>query len=617
MKKKLERFYAAFGDRGVMFILFAVSVVIHALLSVNMELPAVNPDEVGTAAITAFYTGKDWSALMSTVGYYYGYIQALFYVPLMIVFGSPYALYKAMLVMNGVLISFIPMLAYHLASKLGIPSVWQKIVIAFCSGFYITYIAHSKFIWNEAIASLLPWALIWCVFMAWDRKNRYSRFSFSMLAGFMCAVCYAAHPRLIAVVIALILMLVIARTVFREKILNLPTFFATLVVSLGCEYLIRKAIEASVWDGAARYNTVEAGLSRLDGFFTADGWDRFIAVLFGHLYTFFTSTLGIGALAFVFFVVMIAKRCSEWFSCRKACNEDGTRVYEPVKHKYSLRITVFGLFAFLAIGGSLLLSVLYKFNSSQLGELSDLVIFGRYTDNVAPLAVFFALVFIMTYGYTAKTAVGGAAVYAYACMGLALASWKYIADGTFRISTVLGLQPWRISESTAENMTSMSFIIMSSMVFTMFSALIICVACTRRFKMQLACAIMCSVFVYTTGFAAFDYLPMRATDAAETNAPIKQISELLYNEPSSPLIVAYKTGSRTAGLLQFLNAKAAVVLVNNSDSLPDSGIIIIENGTDIPLSPQNYDIVGITDNHTVLAYGDSAREYVKYKRNKQ
>lgn len=151
----------------------------------------------------------------------------------------------------------------------------------------------------------------------------------------------------------------------------------------------------------------------------------------------------------------------------------------------------------------------------------------------------------------------------------------------------------------------------------MFSVLIICVACTRRFKMQLASAIICCVFVYTTGFAAFDYLPMRAADNAEQTAPIKQISELLYNEPSSPPVVAYKTGSRTAGLLQFLNAETAVVLVNNSDSLPDSGIIIIENGTGIPLSPQNYDIVGITDNHTVLAYGDSAREYVKYKRNKQ
>ena len=94
---------------------------------------------------------------MSRVGYYYGYIQAIFYAPLFPIFGgNPLALYKAMLVVNGIIISFIPLLAYHLASKLGVNKVWQKIVIAFCSGLYITYVAHSKFIWNEAICSLLP-----------------------------------------------------------------------------------------------------------------------------------------------------------------------------------------------------------------------------------------------------------------------------------------------------------------------------------------------------------------------------------------------------------------------------------------------------------------------------
>ena len=145
MTEKLKRFYATFGDRGVMFILFAFSVVVHAMLSLYMQLPAINPDEVGVASITAFYTGRDWSSLMSSVGYYYGYVQALFYVPLALIFSSPYALYKAMLVMNGVLISFIPMIAYHLASKLGILQVWQKTVIALCCGFYITYIANFNF----------------------------------------------------------------------------------------------------------------------------------------------------------------------------------------------------------------------------------------------------------------------------------------------------------------------------------------------------------------------------------------------------------------------------------------------------------------------------------------
>jgi len=613
MKKKLERFYSTFGDRGVMFVLFACSVVVHAMLSLMMELPAVNPDEIGVASITAFYTGRDWSGLMGAVGYYYGYIQALLYVPLALVFGSPYALYKAMLVMNGIIISFIPMIAYHLASKLGILKVRQKIAIAFSCGFYTTYVAHSKFIWNEAISSLLPWVLVWCVYMAWDRKNRYSRFTFSVLTGFMCAVCYAAHSRLIAVVIALIITLLISRFVFREKILNLPTFFLTLGVSFFAEYLLRVSVEAAVWGGAARGNTVEGGFERLGGLLTDSGFDRFLATLFGHLYTFFTSTLGIGAMAVAFFIIICAKRCSEWFSQRRRLHEDGTRVYEPAKHKYSTRITVFGVFGFFAVGGTLLLSVLYKFNSSQFGEIKDLVIFGRYTDSVAPLAIFFVLAFLFTYGYTIKTVIGSASIYAYVCLGFSLTAYSYLDTGSYRESPILGLLPWRISENYGEDFTEMSFVIMSSMVFTMFSAMIIGAACTRRFPTQLASGLICAVFIYTTGFTAFSYLPMRAEENAVKTAPAKAVCELLYDDPKSPAVAAYKTGSRTAGLVQFLMPQTTVLLINNEKSLPETGIIIIENGTTIPFSPEHYDLIGVTSNHTVLAYGTAARDYIRYK----
>ena len=57
MIQALKRFYTNFGDRGVMFIMFACSVVMHSLLAMCMELPAVNPDEIGVASVSAFYSG--------------------------------------------------------------------------------------------------------------------------------------------------------------------------------------------------------------------------------------------------------------------------------------------------------------------------------------------------------------------------------------------------------------------------------------------------------------------------------------------------------------------------------------------------------------------------------
>ena len=100
MIQVLKRFYNNFGDRGVMFVMFAAFVVAHSLMALYMELPAVNPDEIGTASVAAFYSGRDWSALMGPISYYYGYVQAIFYAPLFMLFNNPYALYKACLVMN-------------------------------------------------------------------------------------------------------------------------------------------------------------------------------------------------------------------------------------------------------------------------------------------------------------------------------------------------------------------------------------------------------------------------------------------------------------------------------------------------------------------------------------
>ena len=130
MKRRLEQFYASFGDKGVMFILYALSVVVNSLMTMCMELPAVFPEEISAAGIAAFFSGKNWSGLLGQTGVRGGYIHSLLYTPLFLVFDNPYALYKAMLVINAIIVSFIPLISYHLASKLGVERVRQKLLAA-------------------------------------------------------------------------------------------------------------------------------------------------------------------------------------------------------------------------------------------------------------------------------------------------------------------------------------------------------------------------------------------------------------------------------------------------------------------------------------------------------
>lgn len=616
MIQALKRFYSSFGDRGVMFVMFAVSVVAHSLLAMCMELPAVNPDEIGVASVAAFYSGRDWSALMGQVGYYYGYVQAVFYAPLFLLFNNSYALYKACLVMNGVLISFIPLIAYDISSRLGINAVWKKLVIAFCCGNYITYIAHSKFIWNEAICSLLPWVLLWVMFMAMGSKKAGSRIAWSAAAGILCAVCYGAHSRLLAVVIAFVLTLLIVRISMNRRILVLPVFFPVLAAGFVGEHFCRKAIQLAVWNGRATGNTMEAELDRVFGLFEEGGFDRFISTLFGHLYTFMTSTAGLGAIAFVVFFLLIFVRIREWRNNLGGTTVDGVKVYEPAtKHTYSARLTALGIYAFLSVGGSMLLSVLFKFNSGQISEIKDLTMFGRYTDNVAPLAILLVLVFMFRYRLNLKNIAWAAAVYAYACFGFFTVSWQMVGSAKgYRESPVLGLMPWRIGEDFTKTFTPESFIIMTSVTFTVLALMAVFTACTRKTRKALISGIFCCLFMYTTVFAGTSYLPERAEENLAKTEPAKQVSTLLYNEAASPTIVAFDIGSRNAGLIQFMNLNTKVAIIRKEKNIPENTIIIADEERQLTLDPDSYDYIGTEGGLSVYAYGETARDYMKYKR---
>lgn len=612
MIRRLRQFYDTFGDKGVMFVMFAFSVVVNALLSMYMELPEIHPDEIGVAGIAAYYSGHDWSGLMSGIGHYCGYIQALIYTPLFMFFSNPYALYKAMLVTNGVIISIIPLIAYNIAARLGIESVRKKTVIAMCCGFYITYLTYSKFIWNEAVCSLMPWLLIWCVMTAWQRNRSSSRFSMSLLTGFMCALAFAAHQRLIAVIMALVITVIVAQILSGEKILNLPAFMASLVVSFIAENFAAELIKLSVWKGGITSGTLGTEAWRLNDFSGENGAYRFFASIFGHNYTFASATAGLGAMAAVITVILLAAWIKESARALKEPPERGTKVYDAVKHRYSPRLTVFALYTLLAVGGSVFFSSMYMFGTD--GAYSDSVVFGRYTENLAPLAVFLVMAFVVKYGAELRHILLGAAVYAVVCILFGVFSYPAIngAQPSDELS-VLGLLPWRISEDISSDFTGLSYVIISSCVFTIFAFAAVLVACSRKHRTNVVSGLVCGISIYTAVFSSFMFLPLMAERNMESAAPAVAVSELLYNDPQSPKIIFYQTDTQVAGLVQFLEPLTRVELKNQPEDVPESCILVAQSGTEAPFAGGSYDVMGRTDDYTIYVYGESARDFIRYK----
>lgn len=598
MIKRLEKFYSAFGDKGVMFCIYALTLVINALFTISAELPAAIVDETSSAGVAAFYSGKDWSALLCDLGMS-GYIQQFIYAPLFRMFRTPYALYKAMLVENAMIVSFIPLIAYHIAGKAGVVRVKKKLLCALCSGMYATYIANSKLIRNDVAAELLTWVLIWCVFAAWDKKNRYTRFVTSLVAGFLCAVGFAADNRMIVTAAALVLTAVIARIAFKERIFNMPVFFGSLIVSFIGEHFVRLLVAGGASGGSV--NSI--------GFFSDGAGGGFLGRFFGMSYVFITESFGMGALAAVALVEMIVVYIRECVNNKPKILEDGTKVYEKPKHKYALKPVVFGMFQLLAAVLSIVFFSLFTFG----GETADLSEICMSLEHIIPLSVFFALLYIVMYGSDLKKLFAAVGVYSLVCAGF---SMTYYAGGTFGQSgKIVPVLPFRIGEALSENLTGMSFIIMSSCVFSVFALLIVFTSCSRKRFMKFIAFTMYSILIYNTAYVGIWYLPETARLSAEKTAPYKAASELLYNDAQSPpIIVAYdsETSRELAGIIQFLNFNTNVSVMKQGDKVPESCLLVAENDVVAPFDGGSYDVVGRTGEYVVYAYGESARDFIRY-----
>lgn len=184
----------------------------------------------------------------------------------------------------------------------------------------------------------------------------------------------------------------------------------------------------------------------------------------------------------------------------------------------------------------------------------------------------------------------------------------------YRESPMLGLMPWRIGEDYAKPFTVESFIIMTSVVFTVLAAFAVFTLCTRKHGKELISGLCCCLFLYTTVFAGAVYLPARAEDNLVKTEPARLVSELLYNESASPVIVAYNVGTRNAGLIQFLNLNTRVAIIRKAKNLPDNCIIIADEEEQLPLEPFSYDYIGTEGGLSVYAKGETARDYMRYKR---
>lgn len=592
MKRRMEQFYSAFGDSGIMFILYTLSVVLNCLLTWNMELPSKFPEEITVAGTAAYFSGKDWSSLLGSIDSSGGYIQAIFYVPLFFLFSTPYAIYKSMLVVNALLISIIPLIVYHIAAKLGIERVRHKLMISLSCGMYVSYIACSKFVCSDTISAVLCWVMLLCVFCSWNKKNKGTRFVMSIVIGFLFAAAYAANPQLLAVDAAVLTAVLIAHFAFREKVLNLIVFAVSGTLSFAAEHFVSEALKQSLWNENVHIE------------FSGSMQNIFSAIYSG-FYAFMTSSLGMGALAAALFLTLAFSILREGIRKRVDTPESNTKVYEPIKHRYSMRVTLFALFQLLAVFLLEVFSSLFVVVCGS-GEKKE---FESCADILAPFALFLVLVFIIQYGIELRHIFLGAGIYAYACLCFALTAYSGLEESGHNkvLSEILPLRG--IVDVTSSKMT---YLIVSSCVFTIFALLFVFVSCTRRHRARLAATSIFTMFVLSAAYLSIAYIPSAGIENSQKNAAYTEVFALLYNTPQSPPIIVYEAEEELAATIQFLAQDTPVGIMKSGEKIPESCLLITKSGAQLPRDAGSYDNVGKTNNYTVYAFGETARNFIRY-----
>lgn len=585
----VRRARGAKADYIIVPALYAVTLVIHILMTLCTTIFNLTPDEYSVTAVAALANGYNWHDTVCTGGYY-GYFQSLFYIPVFGMTDDPYMRYRIMLIINGALVSLVPVIVYWISSReLGIKRLFS-VLFAIACGWYPAYMLLTKYTWNETMCILLIWVFALLVFRGLGAKGTVSKQIFSALGGLTLAAAYATHGRMLALLAAgAVLQLVVYFSMRKTRVFCFSGFYAALALGVAGDYLIKHRLQSVLWridDGVTPTNTIEKMLSKLFAFGEggaglAEGVSgvNFLNTLVGHLFYFISSTWGFGAICIVAVIsaIVLYYRKRPKKSALSSSAEDGGPVDK--------RTAVFMWFALLAMGAIFVVSVCFKATSTLLTERGDTMIYGRYTEIFYPVAILAGLAVI--YKNLFGVAHSFAAMCVASAVNVATVLWVMpVVTGADRFvsAMIMNIAPMRYGESMRSLLTQDSFIkIIITTMSMLFLWLLVGIIRRNDKNIQAFFSVpLAALLLYSGTYGYVCYTAPQSKNAANGANKISAAIDLVYGDFDSVTCCGVTRERYVKG--QFLYPELHVGVVNSAaslrklDVLPD---IIIATDTDV------------------------------------
>lgn len=329
-----------------------------------------------SSVVNAFYTLPNKN--------YYGFGYAIIFGFLGYFINNMHFLYIAVLCVNAFFLSFIPVIGYKVCREFNICSKYS-FIISLTIVTYPAYFVYAKYTLNETFLTFLLWCTAYCFICLLRSKTLKKEFTYSFLIGVLSMYAYTVHGRGLAILgMSFLLLVILLFTEIKNKLMSLTGFLMSSMVlyyisRMLKDYIAEKFLGTSV---SSMANTAENFLSI--SFFKmlfGENAKEILVGFFGQSFYIICSTLGLAAVAVVFYFIVLFN-----FFKKKDIQNKELAVFATF---------VVGTTAATLIISTLFFSNLYVTHGMVRGEYW---IYGRYNELCLGLLVFFALLCIVKYG---------------------------------------------------------------------------------------------------------------------------------------------------------------------------------------------------------------------------
>lgn len=348
-------------------------------------LPYVYNDEFGYWASAAWFTGKDWSGIISNIPYYsygYGVILSL----IIRITGSMSRAYKIAIALNGVWLAFGFCFLYRTGEEIYSDIDKTHLALAaLAATVFSSNIVEVNYSWPEVFLFFLFCFLFYFVVLVIKRPSVAKMILLAVILGYS----FYVHQRTLGIIVSVCIsmgLLLIFKKISLRQILG---FIIPFVICMIIGAIIKRSVITEIWNSAdiVHGNDFQGQIGTIISIFSLIGIWKLLLSFLGKLYYVFASTFFLVPFA----IYMIIMRCI-------------------VQKKDNRTIDDYffaGIFLILAFIFTMGINSIFMINPHNVTH----IVYGRYTDNIFGPFLLIAIIEFFKHKVSIKENIAGIVIF--------------------------------------------------------------------------------------------------------------------------------------------------------------------------------------------------------------